>query len=408
MFKTLIRQAKAYPITFGALTIALSLYVAVQVFQIANPERATDARWKLGAVEKLVVVGEPQLTGPLDLWDGQVWRIPVSAFHHGDLLHLAMNSVVLWYLGRLLENRMGRFSYLAFFLLAAVVSILSECLLEHSAVGLSGVAYAIFGALLVLRQTDESLAEAFTDNIVKVGFVWLFVCLPLTYFEIQNVANVAHFSGLGYGWIAGRAFFGVVRSPRVTRLSFYAAHLLLLPALYFTVHPFWTGRFQWYLASREENWDRRFELWENALQRDPGLEPLWKFLAIRHAENGDRLSAWRTILQGLNYNRTYTEGVDVSRVIWNAFSTRKSQQQALEVLREIFGDEAAAWQQRLGVFPGSHGPPDVAVAMETAPKSEDDTAGPRFDGPVDFQARDLSAPQVDPDAPDSAAEGVTL
>jgi membrane associated rhomboid family serine protease len=37
-----------------------------------------------------------QLKGPFDLWAGEWWRMPVSAFHHGDLVHLLLNCSAAW------------------------------------------------------------------------------------------------------------------------------------------------------------------------------------------------------------------------------------------------------------------------------------------------------------------------
>jgi membrane associated rhomboid family serine protease len=199
------RWMKAAPVTVAIVAVATGLYLAVKVYEWRHPRDAGESLRVCGAVTRLAIFtaqepgGEktqvPQLYGPFDLWDGQWWRIPVSGFHHGGLLHLVMNGLAILFLGRLLESRLKKHTYLAFFLAANVVALLPEFLLEHDVVGLSAGAYAIFGALLVLRRFDWRIAEVFTDQVVQFGIVWLFGCVLLTALNYVNVANVAHFTG---------------------------------------------------------------------------------------------------------------------------------------------------------------------------------------------------------------------
>ncbi len=419
MIKNLLRACRTYPVTAGYLIVAIALFAAVQIYQTRFPQQARDARWKLGAVETLVVVGEPQLVGPLDLWDGQYWRIPVSAFHHGNLMHLVMNGLALAYLGRLLEPRMGRLAYLVFYLFAAVISLVPEFLITHTAIGLSGVAYAIFGVLVVLRRRDEVLAEQFNEGMVRIGFIWLFACVPLTYFKIMNIANLAHFAGFGYGWAAGQVLWHLKHASRwrfPMQFGFYAAHLLLVPAVYLAMHPTWNGSYHWYLAHRSKTPAERIEHWNEAVRRDPGLQSVWKYLAMTHYETGDLPAAWKTILQGLSFNRSYDDGIELSRGFWSQFKTPEERLRALETLAKVFDDEALAWQQRLGIVGRQTGSSNIRIAGADVPLDEPtnpseyriDRAIDLSDGSVEVQARDLSAPPVDADSPDSATEGITL
>ncbi len=91
MFRNAIRASRAYPITAGCIALCILLHLAVVVLQIIFSESEHDAFWHLGAIENLLIVGEPNLKGPFDLWDGEVWRIPVSTFHHGNFIHLVFN-----------------------------------------------------------------------------------------------------------------------------------------------------------------------------------------------------------------------------------------------------------------------------------------------------------------------------
>jgi len=424
------RFAAAFPVTTGFVAVAVGLYAATAVYAARLPNGENDARRQLGAVCTLTslyqetpdgpLVPIPQKTGQFDLWNGQWWRIPISGFHHGGLWHLAMNSLGLVFLGPLLEPRLGRLRFAAFFLTATTVSLLPEFLLENDVVGLSGGLYALFGALLVLRRTDWRVAEFISPGVVQFGFVWLVGCVIATQMNILRIANVAHFAGLAYGWLAAEVAWGRFSRRWTAWGAFAAAHLAIVPAFYLAMHPAWIGRYHWHLAYQETQIDRKMELLQTAVARDPSLHLAWDQLAEMQLATGDRDAAWRTVLRGLSYTRSNEFGLQLARVIWSEFALGTEQDRALEVLNDVFSGEAAAWQERLGAVAGV--PPSRDRLAAEHPKRSDlplllqnellqlqnefMRGKPAAGAPGN--KHDLSAPPVDPDAPDSAAAGVQL
>ncbi|HUG18007.1 MAG TPA: rhomboid family intramembrane serine protease, partial [Planctomycetaceae bacterium] len=110
------------PMTVGVVWTSCFLYVAV-LFLVddhsnsRNPQ--SEAQRDLGATVFLVQYNQitskngkveqiPLFAGPFDLWDGQLWRVPINAFHHVGLLHLLMNGCAMLYMGKLLEPRLGK------------------------------------------------------------------------------------------------------------------------------------------------------------------------------------------------------------------------------------------------------------------------------------------------------------
>lgn len=73
------------------------------------------------------------------LADGRYWVLVSSAFSHNMLLHLMINMLVLWSFGRVLEILMGVKRFLAFYLVAAVIS---------------GIAHAATSTLLLGRPPE--------------------------------------------------------------------------------------------------------------------------------------------------------------------------------------------------------------------------------------------------------------
>ncbi|OPZ15678.1 MAG: Rhomboid protease GlpG [candidate division BRC1 bacterium ADurb.BinA364] len=184
-------------------------------------------------------------------WQGQLWRLPLNTLHHDSFFHLFFNLYWIWLLGAPCELALGTARYAAFLLgAAAATTAASETFYEPNAIGLSGVVYAVFGLMLFLRKRNMLCASAMRPATVNILLIWLGLCVPLTLAGALPVANVAHFSGLGYGLAAGWAFdrpFRLSRkswrrilaspigaqaqiAPFARRALFFAAHLLLIPA----------------------------------------------------------------------------------------------------------------------------------------------------------------------------------
>jgi membrane associated rhomboid family serine protease len=78
----------------------------------------------------------------------------LSIFLHGSWAHLLGNMLFLWVFGRNIEDRMGHFSYLVFYLICGVVACLAQIASGPGSpvptVGASGAISGIMGAFLLL------------------------------------------------------------------------------------------------------------------------------------------------------------------------------------------------------------------------------------------------------------------
>jgi len=269
MFHTLRKICSKYPITSTYIGVAIGLFIAVQIYRVNNSsygeEAFDDALWKMGAVQPLVFVHDHPLIkengyptgGPFDLWAGEWWRILISGFHHGGLLHLLMNCLAIGYLGRFIEPALRSWLYAGFLILAMFVSFLPEYYLDHYPVGLSGGACAMFGVLIMLRKTNPLIAEEFTEREITWGMGWLVLCIALTQFNILHIANAAHFTGLFYGLVTGAVLINSSRFARTMRVSFLISQFLIIPSTYLICHPIWNGKYYWYLARHEKDLNQR-------------------------------------------------------------------------------------------------------------------------------------------------------
>jgi membrane associated rhomboid family serine protease len=143
---------------------------------------------------------------------GGALSLVTSMFLHGGLFHLVSNLWTLWIFGDNVEDRMGRFRFLLFYLVcglaAAFVHWLSAPMSTIPTVGASGAIAGVLGAYLRWYPTAKVL------TLVPVFFYPLFVDLPAVlylgiWFLSQLASGVLSFdpSG-GAGGVAWWAHIG--------------------------------------------------------------------------------------------------------------------------------------------------------------------------------------------------------
>lgn len=156
---------------------------------------------------------------------GQIWRLLTPIFLHFGILHLFFNMLWTADLGRQIERQRGSGRLAALVVVAAVVSNVLEHLFEFGfdvpgvirfapgisfvngepalslAGGMSGVVYALFGFVWMRGRYAPQQGMGVSQQTVMILMIWLVICL----IGWLNIANMAHFSGLAVGLIAGWA-----------------------------------------------------------------------------------------------------------------------------------------------------------------------------------------------------------
>ncbi|MDQ6649132.1 MAG: rhomboid family intramembrane serine protease [Actinomycetota bacterium] len=136
---------------------------------------------------------------PLAVADGQWYRLVTAAFLHYGLLHIAFNMYVLLMLGAQLERLLGRWRYLALYLVAGVGGNALAYLISPlgtASAGASGAIFGLFAAYFVVARK----MRADTGQIVGL----IVINLVLT-FAIPSISVGGHIGGLVTGGIAGLA-----------------------------------------------------------------------------------------------------------------------------------------------------------------------------------------------------------
>ena len=156
-------------------------------------------------------------TGDLlvNLKRGEIWRAVTPIFLHGGMIHLAFNMIWLFRLGSIVETKFGATRYLLMVLFfAAFTSVsnvaapmepewLADLLGSGPGIGMSGVGYGLFGFVWMQSIHNPRFGYRLSQFTVILMIGWLVYCFtPLC---PDNVANVAHFTGLAAGVALGRS-----------------------------------------------------------------------------------------------------------------------------------------------------------------------------------------------------------
>ncbi|MFJ8105296.1 rhomboid family intramembrane serine protease [Streptomyces sp. NPDC096132] len=147
--------------------------------------------------------------------DGEWYRLMTGAFLHMPptegtfgILHIVMNMVSLWNLGRVVEGQLGRIRYLALYLLSALGGSVLVLLIapDTATVGASGAIFGVGAAYYVLARrlgADMNQVNRFMAGLL----LWLVISAGLTSWQ-------GHLGGLLAGGAVTLAYAYAPRDRR--------------------------------------------------------------------------------------------------------------------------------------------------------------------------------------------------
>jgi len=151
-----------------------------------------------------------------------VWLSPLtSMFLHGDLLHLAGNMLYLWIFGNNVEDFLGRWKFLGFYLMSGLAADFLFVAFNSQGtvplVGASGAIAGVLGAYMVVWPRARILTLIWIVFFIRL--IWLPAVIILGYWIILQlvmamssvgsqegggVAWFAHIGGFIFGWVVTR------------------------------------------------------------------------------------------------------------------------------------------------------------------------------------------------------------
>lgn len=149
-----------------------------------------------------------------------------SQFLHGGLLHLGGNLLFLWIFGNNVEDRLGHFKYLVFYLTCGVLAALTQWFFSAASLvpslGASGAIAGVMGAY-ILRFPNVPIT-----TIIPLGFLFIPVRIPAFWFlgfwfiqqalyslvSLDAPMNIGmNEGGIAYWAHAGGFVFGAILGP---------------------------------------------------------------------------------------------------------------------------------------------------------------------------------------------------
>ncbi len=174
--------------------IALNVFVFVYELMVgAQSQHALNAFVaQFGVVprfETAVLLGHTTLSPT-----AAFFPILTSMFIHGGWLHIGFNMWWLWIFGDNIEDYLGHFKYLFFYLVSGIMAALVHIALNLNSrvptVGASGAIAGVMGAYIILYPRAKVLTLVFL--IVFITFWWLPAWLFLGYwFIVQFLSGAA-------------------------------------------------------------------------------------------------------------------------------------------------------------------------------------------------------------------------
>ena len=200
--RTATRSLSAYG-PFITFTL-IGVNVAVFVIQLAlGSGLRPEADW---------IFRNGALLGPL-VADGEWWRIGTWMFLHGNIVHIGLNMLVLWFIGPPLEEYFGHWRYLLLYVVSGLAGAAGA--LIHTpdipVVGASGAIWGIMGAALVLEAR-----RIWVFGGQAMGLVVFNLALS---FLIPGISIGGHIGGLIGGGLCALVFTSVKRSSTLATLS---------------------------------------------------------------------------------------------------------------------------------------------------------------------------------------------
>lgn len=179
----------AFPATFGldnGVAGPLLPWLTIVPLEAGAPGRPVDA---LAAMLRL----------------GQWWRLVTPIFVHFGLVHLLFNVAVVFEFGRRIERGAGSALLFALILLIAVASNVAQFVMTNAALfgGLSGVAYGLFGYVVVRGRFEASpVWQVNRSFALSVLIILVLMSSGVTELFGLYIANAAHWVGLAVGAVA--------------------------------------------------------------------------------------------------------------------------------------------------------------------------------------------------------------
>ena len=176
-------------VTYGLIAVNVVVYL-IEKIHIGGGETL----YTRGAL-----LGSPEIPGvEQGVAYGQWWRLATGGFLHANLLHIGMNMLILYWLGRMLEPAIGSVRFAAVYVTSLFAGALGALVLTPHAftVGASGAVFGLAGCAVVeMRSRNVSIMESGLGALILINLLFSFTS--------SGISLGGHVGGLIGGALAG-------------------------------------------------------------------------------------------------------------------------------------------------------------------------------------------------------------
>jgi membrane associated rhomboid family serine protease len=146
--------------------------------------RAFVSRWAFNPTRLAVAPGSPS-----------VWLTALTAmFLHAGWIHVGGNMLYLWIFGNNVEDRLGPWRFLAFYLVCGVAATAAQTLasgpVDIANLGASGAVAGVLGAYLLLFPRARVLVAVFIVIVFELTLVPAWIVI-IVWFAVQLASGIA-------------------------------------------------------------------------------------------------------------------------------------------------------------------------------------------------------------------------
>jgi rhomboid protease GluP len=183
--------------TVMILLINFGLYIATSIYSMKSGQG--DAM----GLDSRTLIDFGAKWSPYIFIGGQWWRLVTAGFLHGGLLHILMNSWVLFDLGAQVEELYGASRMLVIYFLSSVGGFYVSALWAAGpSVGASAALFGRIGAMIAMGMRHRG---SLGDHVKGLYIRW--AIYGLLFGLLPGIDNAAHVGGLVSGfaaaWLAG-------------------------------------------------------------------------------------------------------------------------------------------------------------------------------------------------------------
>ncbi len=182
--------------------------------------------------DELALVSAGALFRPA-VMNGETWRLFTATFLHAGWVHLGMNLLGLWFVGRITEGILGRAAFFVTYLVAAFTGSLASILLNRPSlsVGASGAIFGVVGALLALLVRGAGRLSPAQRRMLVGNLAYLSLLQLLIGLRFELVDNAGHVGGFLGGALAALVLHGRGEPSRFRRFLAQSSVVVLVPGL---------------------------------------------------------------------------------------------------------------------------------------------------------------------------------